>query len=222
MVPESGRGASDTVRPLPPTRAPGRTACARNSLLLALSGAPRLVEVEALEDGPAGIGRVLCMLVRLEVQILPAHRAETGAVGTAQDLIREGEGNLVARPRADVELTVRDVLAAQLVVRAGIGRLVLLRRDLDEQARVGQAPHAGALDPGREREPEEVARRGTLNEKRGLRLGRFEAVGLATEDERLHREPERLVVLVAGPEAKASDGEPAHPASVAPVRGVGR
>jgi hypothetical protein len=44
--------------------------------------------------------------VRLDVQVLPADRANARAVGAAQDPVGEPERHLVPRPRADVELSV--------------------------------------------------------------------------------------------------------------------
>ena len=67
---------------------------------------------ESLEGRPPRVDRLVGVLVRLDVQVLPAERAKAGAVGAAQDLVGEPERHLVPRPRTDVELAVGDVLAA--------------------------------------------------------------------------------------------------------------
>ena len=117
----------------------------------------RRVRPERLERRPPRVDRLLGVLVRLEVEVPPAGRAETCAIGPTEDLVGERERRLVARPGADVELAVRDVLDAKLLVRAGVGRLVLLRGDLDENARRRETPHARALESRREREAKEIA-----------------------------------------------------------------
>ena len=63
------------------------------------------------------------MVVRLVVQVLAADRAETGAVGAAEDLVRQLERERVARPGGEVELVVLDVGRPQLFV-LGIVRVV--------------------------------------------------------------------------------------------------
>ena len=60
------------------------------------------------------------VLVRLLVQVLPAHRAEAGAVGAAQDLLRQREGDSVARPCRQVEVVVREVGRPQLFLPSGL------------------------------------------------------------------------------------------------------
>ncbi len=179
--------------------------------------AVRRVRPERLERRPAGIDRLLGVLVRLDVQVLPADRAKAGAVGAAQDLVGEPERHLVPRPRADVELSVGDVLAAQLLVRAGVSRVVLLRVDLDRDARRGETSHARPFEPRGERQAEEVARRGSLDDQLCRRFGWHCVVRLAAEDERVEHEPERLVVLLTGAETKASDRETRHGTRVAPA-----
>ena len=179
--------------------------------------AVRRVGPERLERRPAGIDRLLGVLVRLDVQVLAADRAETGAVGAAQDLVGERERYLVPRPRAGVELPVGDVLAAQLLVGAGVGRVVFLCVDLDREARRSEAPHTRPFEPGRERQAEDVAGRGSLDDQLGRRFGRHCVVRLTPEDERVEHEPERLVVLLTGAETKASDRETRHGTRVAPA-----
>ncbi len=64
-----------------------------------------------VQRGPAA--RVLVLvLVRLDVQVSAADRAEAGAIRLAQDLVRQLERHGVARPRRQVEPLVVDVRAA--------------------------------------------------------------------------------------------------------------
>ena len=70
---------------------------------------------EPFERGPARIGVALEVLVRLDVQVLPADRAEPGAVRPAEDLVRELERDRVARPRAELEVVAHDVVGVELV-----------------------------------------------------------------------------------------------------------
>ena len=51
----------------------------------------------------------------LDVQVLPADRAEAGAVLPAEDLLRKLERHGVASPGAQLEVLVDDVVGAQLV-----------------------------------------------------------------------------------------------------------
>src|SRR4051794_27970397 len=80
---------------------------------------------ESGEGGPARVGAVDVVLVRLEVEVAAADRAEPRAVGAAEDLLRQGEDERVARPRAEVEALVREVRGLQLLVALGVRRLVL-------------------------------------------------------------------------------------------------
>jgi hypothetical protein len=63
----------------------------------------------------------------------------------------------------------------------------------------GPGSAARPLQPGRERQPEEVTRRGPLEDelRRSLRLGH--RVRLAAQDERLEREAQRLSMLFTRP-----------------------
>ena len=73
---------------------------------------------ELRERGPARVGLGLAVVVRLVVQVLAADRAEAGAVGLAEDLVRQLERDRVARPGREVELVVLEVDRAQLLVVA--------------------------------------------------------------------------------------------------------
>lgn len=158
------------------------------------------------------------MVVRLDVQVPAADRAETRAVGPAEDRVGKTEGDLVARPGTDVELAVGDVLAAELLVAPGVGRLVLLRVDLHLDLRGREAAHARPLEPRGEGQPEDVAARGALNDELGRDLDRRGRVRLSAERERLEREAERLAMLLPRAEAEASQGNPGHASRVASVR----
>ena len=56
------------------------------------------IVAKAAQRVPAGVGALLHVLVRLDVQVLPAHRAETGAIGIAEDLLGDLERDRVAEP----------------------------------------------------------------------------------------------------------------------------
>ena len=122
-----------------------------------------------------------------------------------------------ARPRTDVELAVGDVFAAQLLVRGGVGRLVLLGLDVDREARRSEAPHARPVEPRGETQAVEIAGRRSLDDQLRRRLGRRRVVRLATEDERVEHEPKRFVMLLTGAQAQASDGESGHGTRVPPA-----
>ena len=107
---------------------------------MALAGV--LVSEETLERRPARIGIALEVLVRLDVQVLAAHRAETGAVRTAEDLVRELERDRVTRPGAELEPVVRDVLRVELVRGRRVWIVELARGHLALDLRESEAPHA--------------------------------------------------------------------------------
>ena len=85
-------------------------------------------------EGPASVSVVL---VRLVVQVLPALWAEAGAVGAAEDLVREREGDGVPGPGREVEAVVDEIRRAELVVVRG-GGLVLARVDRDVERGVAE------------------------------------------------------------------------------------
>ena len=103
---------------------------------------------ELVERRPARVGGDLVVRVRLVVQILAADRAEAGAVGRVEDLVGQREGERVARPGGEVERVVGDVGRAQLLVVAGIRRLVLARVDRTARATVSrEAAEARPVQP---------------------------------------------------------------------------
>src|SRR3989442_10002925 len=83
---------------------------------------------QALERGPAGIGLLILVLVGIVVQALPALRAEPRAIRAAEDLVRQGQSDRVARPRRQIEVVLVQVRRAELVVAPGVFRLVLACR----------------------------------------------------------------------------------------------
>src|SRR3990170_414811 len=82
---------------------------------------------ELLKRRPAWVGLGLVVRVRLEVQVLAANGAETGAVGRMQDLVGQRQSDRIARPGRQLELVVDDVLAAELLRRTSVGGVVLAR-----------------------------------------------------------------------------------------------
>src|SRR5438067_9220974 len=86
------------------------------------AGAPRRMLQPVLElgqGGPAGIGRVDLVLVRLEVQVEPADRTEPGTVRAAEDLVRKRQHEPVAGPARQVEPVLGDVRHRPLLDAAG-------------------------------------------------------------------------------------------------------
>src|SRR4051794_35180302 len=78
---------------------------------------------QCFEGRPAGIAVLLLVRVRLVVQVLSADAAETGALGHAEDLLRQRERDRVPRPGGEVEHVPVHVLRPHLVV---LRRLVLV------------------------------------------------------------------------------------------------
>jgi hypothetical protein len=68
--------------------------------------------------------------MRLRVEVLAADRAETGTVGTAEDLVRQRERDGIVRPGGQVEAIVVEVLGS-LVVALGLRRLVFTQPELE-------------------------------------------------------------------------------------------
>src|SRR5437870_4966988 len=121
---------ADTVRPLrlvadraevharrfEPVRGPALVAARLGGLLLGdcherlrsiRAGLELISQLRQLR--PAWVGLVLLLLVRLAVQVAAAGRAEAGALRLAEDLVREGEDDGVARPGGEVEAVVGDI-----------------------------------------------------------------------------------------------------------------
>ena len=172
------------------------------------------VAAQRLERRPARVDRRILVDVRLDVEILSAHRAEPGAVGTAEDLVGETQRDLVARPRPEIELPFDDVLRAELLVRSGVGRLVLPRIHLHPDGRRCEAAHARTGNRRPEAQAEDVPGRGALDDELRGDLGGARDVRLAAERERLERDVESLSVLLAGPEPQSAEGVSGHAARV--------
>jgi DNA-binding transcriptional LysR family regulator len=152
--------------------------------------------------------------VGLDVQVLPAHGAETGTVRTAEDLVRELERDRVACPRAQPELVVRDVLRVQLVGNRRVGIMELAGDHLSLDLGVPEAPHAGAAQVHAEPHVEE-RRTGRLRdlELHGDRPGR-RLVALPAEHEGLDLDVVRLASDLARAQAKGSQIDGGHELSV--------
>ena len=71
---------------------------------------------ERLEAAQRGSAVLFLVRVRLVVQVLPALGAQPGAVGAAEDLVRQRERHRIASPLGDLEVRADDVLRPQLLV----------------------------------------------------------------------------------------------------------
>src|SRR5688572_30336330 len=130
-IPPRTRPASGSTRPgVPP--ADTRSADKRGSEVVS----------EPLQCRPARVGRALRVLVRLLVQVLAADGAQTRAVLAAEDLIRKLERDGVARPDAQLELLVDDVVGVQLVCRRGVEIVEFARAHLSNDLGKTQTAHA--------------------------------------------------------------------------------
>ena len=118
------------------------------------------------------------------------------------DLVGEAVRDLIAPQPATSSLAVRNVLGVEILVRAGVGCLVLLRIDLDRGARLPRHRMHGPSSRVENVRPEQVPRRRPLDDELGPCPRRRNGVGLAAEDERLQREAQRLAMLLARPEPK--------------------
>ncbi len=70
------------------------------------------------------------MLVRLEVEVLPANGTEPGTVGTAEDFVRQRKRDRVVSPGGEVEPVVLEVLRP-LLVSLRLRGLVLAKAELE-------------------------------------------------------------------------------------------
>ncbi len=169
---------------------------------------------ERLEGGPARVGALVDVLVRLDVEILAADRAEAGAVVAAEDLIGQRKRDLVVRPGREVELVVDEVLGP-LVLALGLRRLVLTQAERERQLGVGEAAETRAGERDVERELEHrAARRARDGELGGGRV-RPRLVALGGEEKRLDLDLDALVSLVATADAEVAEVERGHAATVA-------
>jgi hypothetical protein len=118
------------------------------------------------------------------VERLAADRAEAGAIGTAERLRRQGEDDGVVGPAFEVEASLVHVWAIQFLIAGG--RLIYLPDvDLQGKARLLQAAHAGAREPGMKAQAQCVTGAGPRDvetRRRGAALG---LVGLSSERHRL-------------------------------------
>jgi hypothetical protein len=148
--------------------------------------------------------------VRLVVQVPAANRAEAGAVGAAEDLVRERERGRVARPAREVEAVVDGVLRRELLGVAGARRLVLARRDRQVEHRVVEAAIARPVEPDPEPELEESAGARAADRKLGRHLLGDGQVALAAELERLELELDLVAVFLAGTQFERPQVERLH------------
>src|SRR5262249_22646879 len=172
-------------------------------------GASQLL-AQAFERRPARVGRLVLVRVRLLVQVLATGRAEAGAVGAAEDLVRQRERDRVTRPAGQVEAVVDEGRRPQLVRPVRIRRLVLARRDRQLEDRVAEAAVTRPVQAGGEAELEDGA---------GARLGERELsrnraghrqVALAAKLERLQLQLDLVAVLLPRAELQLSQIEALH------------
>ena len=152
---------------------------------------------EALERRPARIAGDILVRVRLDVQVLAADRAETGAVGVVEDLIRQRERDRVASPGRQLELIVDHVLAPKLLVALRGRRVVLPRVDADVERGVCEAAHARPVQAHRKAQLEEQAGRRLRDRELGLDRLRDGEIALPAELERLELDLDRVALHLA-------------------------
>ena len=167
------------------------------------------VAAQRLERGPARVDGRLVVLVRLDVEVLPADRAQAGTVGAAEDLVGEAQPDQVARPRVEVEVALDDVLGAQLVVRAGVRRLVLAGLDVDAMPRRLRGTACTAPPPS----PRSARRKTSPVDARWT----TSSAGISSADSAYSwppsengstDEPDGLAMLLAGSEPQPAKREP--------------
>src|SRR5579862_7123141 len=170
---------------------------------------------EGVERGPARVGLVILVLVRLGVQVLAADRAEAGAVRVVEDLVRQGERERVAGPGGQVEHVVGDVRGTELLVAAGVRRLVLARADRQLEHGVGEAAEAGAVQLYPEGELEHAAGRRLRHRQLGGHEGGHGQVLLAAEHERGELHLDLVAELLAIAQPGVAEVERRHAVTVA-------
>lgn len=169
------------------------------------------------EGGPAGIGLGVLVLVGLDVQVLAADRAQTRAVGAAQDLIRDLERDRVAQPCRELQVVVDDVVRPQLVAPRSALVVELAHGHGDPRLCPLEAAHARAdeADLSTKVEHHRPRRLGDL-ELDGRRR-RIRLVSLAAEVERLEIDVETLSPNFSRSQPQAPKVEhTGHEVSVAP------
>ena len=135
---------------------------------------------------------------------MPHTGTEACAVGAAEDLLRQRQGDRVARPAVDVELVVGEVRRPQLVAAFGIRRLVLARVDVEVDDGVRETAVARPVQPRVEMELEDRAGgRASDDELRrnGVRNGQ---IALAAVFEGAELELDLVAKLLARPELGAA------------------
>src|SRR5436190_6565586 len=165
---------------------------------------------QALERGPARIGRLLVVHVRLAVQVLAADGAETGAVSAAEDLVRQRERKGVARPRREVEVVVTHVWRSKLLRAVGVRRLILASRDRELEDGVVEAAVARPVQTGGESELEEGAGCGSGDLELSRNRAGHRQVALAAQLEGLELELDLVAVLLPRAEFQLSQIEALH------------
>src|SRR6478609_116319 len=168
---------------------------------------------------PARVDAFLDVLVRLGVEILAADRTEACAVGAAEDLLGQREGDCVPRPSREIQAIVLQILRP-LLLALGLRRLVFAEAERERKLGVGEAAEARPLERDVECELEHrAARRAGHRELGGCGI-RPRLVGLAAEDERLQLDLDALARLIARAEPERAEVEGGHPATVARGRSL--
>ena len=126
-----------------------------------------------------------------------ADRAQADAIGPAQDLGRERQGQRIARPAPQVELVPPRRRATRAPPPPRLGDLAGV--DLELRARAGQAAHARSDHARREPQAQRVAvARGPGDVERvWIELG-LDGVALTGELERVERHREVQAAALAG------------------------
>jgi hypothetical protein len=151
------------------------------------------------------------VLVRLLVQVLATERAEACAVGAAENLVRQGQRDRVARPRREVEVAVDDIGRAQLVRIVRVRRLVLASRERQLEDRVIEAAVAGAVEASGEAELEDGAGGGAGDGEVSRNRAGNRQVALAAQLEGLQLELDFVAKLLPRAELQRSQIEALHP-----------
>lgn len=195
-MPESGRGMRWKAQ----------------SLMKRRGAPPRILQrvAQLFERRPSRIELEVGMLVRLHVQVFPTHGAETGALGRAEDLLRQRESDRVAHPRADIEGVVRDVVGAKAVGRIRTAVVELAGRDVGVDLCMPETAHARPGEARAKAQVEDRRARRLRDRDRDRNGGGEDLVALAGEDERLELDVERQVLRRAGSKPQAVEVDRVH------------
>ena len=139
----------------------------------------------------------------LHVQVLPADRAEPGAVLTAEDLLGKLESDRIPRPRAQLQVVVDHVVRVELVGRRRVEVVELARANVRVRPRRSRGSACRRRSGGRRaRRSKTVAPEACdICSSTGIVRGdRF--VALPAEHERLELDVDRLRPDLAGTQAK--------------------